>query len=141
MKRLPDWEERLHAYLDGCADKLFGYDHDRDPMQLDCCMFAAGAVIALTDEDPASEFRGKYRSAASASRALRTYGAGTLPQTLDAKFEGRPVAFARRGDLVMVDDAVGVCIGADAVFLGEEGSPAGLVRRARSDWAHCWAVG
>lgn len=141
MTRLPDWEERLHAFLDGCSVAVFGYGHHRDPAQLDCCMFSAGAVIALTGEDPASEFRGRYRSMAGASRALRTHGAGTLERTLDAKFEERAAAFARRGDLVMVDQAVGVCIGADALFVGEEDAPAGLVRRVRADWSKCWAVG
>lgn len=132
MVRLSDWEARLSAYLAGMADVDLVYG------KTDCCMFAAGAVIALTGEDPMPEFRGRYRSAAGASRALRTIGAGDLASTLSAKFESKPIGFAQRGDLVMHDGAVGVCVGADALFVPLEGS--GLVRVPRRDWSAAWAV-
>ena len=141
MNRLSDWEARLHDFLEECSTAVFGYDHHLDATHFDCCMFAAGSVIAVTGEDPAAEFRGKYRSMAGASRALRTYGAGTLEATLDGKFAERPVAFARRGDLVMIDEMVGVCIGADALFIGEEDGVPGLVRFPRAAWLKAWSVG
>lgn len=41
----------------------------------------------------------------------------------------------------MVGGMVGVCIGADALFVGEQDDVAGLVRFPRADWARCWGVG
>jgi hypothetical protein len=141
MIRLPDWEERLHAFLEVTEGAVFDYDHHLDPTHLDCCMFSAGAVIAQTGVDLVSEFRGRYRTAAGSLRALRRYGAGTLEATLDAKLPTRPLAFARRGDLAMVNGMVGVSIGAEAVFVGEVEGAAGRVRHPRATWSKCWSVG
>lgn len=130
--RLSTWEPRLKAYLAEHRDAALVYG------VTDCCMFAAGAVEAMTGEDPMPEFRGRYRSQAGASRALRTIGAGDLASTLSTKFEPKPVGFAQRGDLVMHDGSVGVCIGAEALFVPMTGS--GLVRVPRRDWSAAWAV-
>lgn len=135
MIRRGDWEQRLAAYLAECdgAEFIWG--------KMDCALFAAGAVLAMTDVDPASAFRGRYRSLAGSVRALRIHGAGTLELTLDSMFPERPIGFARRGDLVLHDGAVGVCVGDAAVFIGEESGAPGLVRIARSGWARAWGVG
>ncbi|MFS0771031.1 DUF6950 family protein [Sphingomonas sp. 1P08PE] len=135
MIRLPDWEQRLHDYLAGLEGAEFVWG------KMDCALFAAGAVEAMTGEDPAAAYRGKYRSVAGSVRALKTYGAGTLAATIDAGFEEREVGFARRGDLVMVDGMVGVCIGPDALFIGEEDGAPGLIRFGRERWAKAWSVG
>ena len=135
MIRRSDWEQRLADYLASCADAEFVWG------RMDCALFAAGAVLAMTDFDPAAAFRGKYRSQAGSVRALRLYGACTLPETIATMFEDRPVAFARRGDLALHDGAVGVCVGAEAVFVGQEGDRPGLVRVPRAEWTRAWSVG
>ena len=135
MVRLADWEQRLHGYLTGLAGRGFTWG------RLDCALFAAGAVMAITGEDPAAAFRGRYRTARGSVRALRRFGAGTLEATIAAQFEDRPAAFARRGDLALVagelGPMVGVVIGADALFIGDDG----FERRPRADWSRCWSVG
>jgi hypothetical protein len=145
MIRLPDWEARLNAFLADRADVVFGYDHAQDPEHFDCCAFGAGAVTALTGVDPMPEFRGRYFTRIGAARALRRYGAGTIDATLDAKFPTRAPAFARRGDLILLagelGGLLGVCVGAAAVFVGEEGGAPGLVRFSRADWIRCWGIG
>lgn len=135
MIRRADWEQRLAAYLAGCEGAAFIWG------KMDCALFAAGAVLAMTDFDPAAAFRGRYRSVAGSVRALRVHGAGTLEATIDSMFPERPIGFARRGDLVLHDGAVGVCVGDAAVFIGEEGGAPGLVRIARSGWTRAWSVG
>lgn len=135
MTRRPDWEARLHAYLESVAGKPFAWGSH------DCCLFAAGAVKAITGDDPMPEFRGRYTTAAGSVRALKRYGAGTLEETIDGKFPERPVAFARRGDLAFVNGMVGVVVGGDALFVGEEDGTEGLVRFPRAAWAKCWGVG
>lgn len=141
MTRLPDWEARLSAYLaDRHARSSFGYAHVDDPDQDDCCTFGGGAVLAMTGIDPMPEFRGRYRTARGSLRALRRHGAGTLEATLDGKFGRVRPSFAQRGDLVMVNGMMGVCVGADAMLVGRDGEREGLVRFGRADWQAAWAV-
>ena len=134
MTRRADWEARLHDYIASLAEAEFRWG------KLDCALFAAGAVQAMTGADPAARYRGHYTTARGSVRALRKWGAGTLPATIDALFEPIGPAFARRGDLVMVGDAVGVCFGADALFIGEQNGAAGLVRFGRALWSKAWRV-
>lgn len=128
MFRKPDWETRLAAYLEPLRTRPFEWGRH------DCCTFASGAVEAMTDVDPMLEFRGKYRSAASATRALRTIGAGDLARTLDAKFRRVPAPLAQRGDIVMHDGLLAICLGGVIVAVGREGERDGLVLFQRAEW-------
>jgi len=133
--RRSNWERRLAVYLDGHRGAVFRYG------RLDCALFAAGAVKAMTGKDPARGFRSKYRSQASAVRAIRAAGFEDLAAVVSSKFEAIAPAFARRGDLVMDrDGSLGVCVGREALFVGEEGGLAGLVRQPISAWAKAWRV-
>ncbi|MGW8278533.1 DUF6950 family protein [Sphingomonas aurantiaca] len=136
MYRKPDWEARLAAFLESVRLQVFAWGSH------DCCMFTGDAVEAMTDVDPMPEFRGKYRSAAGASRALRTIGAGDLPRTLDGKFQSVPPALAQRGDIIMHDGLLGICLGAVMVCVGLEGEREGLVLFDRSMWIdpRAWRV-
>jgi hypothetical protein len=70
----------------------------------DCCLFAADAVHTITGVDPAPEFRGHYRTAIGAKRALIRYGAGEIKPTFDAKFgELKPRLTAQRGDIALLN--------------------------------------
>ncbi len=88
-------------------------------------------MSAITGRSPARQFRGRYLEVAD-----------NLEATIDGLFPVRPKAFARRGDLAWKDGAVGVVIGAEALFVGtnEAGEP-DLVRFARPTWEKAWAVG
>lgn len=135
MTRLSKWPELLNDYLASMEGVIFEWGVS------DCCTFADGAVQAMTGEEAMAEFRGKYSTATGAARALVEHGAGTLEATLDTKFEERATGFARRGDLVLHDGCVGVVIGKDAFFVGEEGGQPGLVRVLRGEWTKAWTVG
>ena len=131
MFRKPDWEARLAAFLEPLRTRPFKWgEHD-------CCTFASGAVEAMTGVDPMPEFRGKYRSAATSSRALRTIGAGDLARTLDSKFRSVPASLAQRGDIVMHDGLLSICLGAVivAVGRGRRAGRTGGVRPSRMDRA------
>jgi hypothetical protein len=134
-ERLPDWEARLADYLIQWDGASYAYG------TADCAKFAAGAIEAQTGVDYYAPFAGQYDSATSAAKALRSIGAGTLKKTFDKHLAERAVAFARRGDIVFDGNAVGVCVGADGVFIGQEGENEGLVRKARHEWTRAWAVG
>jgi hypothetical protein len=134
MRRFPDWEQRLAAYLEPLREKPFAWGlHDG-------CTFAAGAVLAMTGEDRMRGMRG-YRSEAGAAKVLKERGKGTIARTMDAILERVPVAQAHRGDIVQIrGHCLAVSLGAFAVCVGEEDGRQGLVRRARADWVRAWRV-
>jgi len=134
MTRRSTWEADLSAYISSVRGKPYVYgEHD-------CGLFAAGAVMAMTGEDPGAPFRGQYSNEIGCAKALRKHGAGDLESTLDALFERRPIGRLQRGDLVWNGEAVGVCMGAYALFVGQEGEAEGLVRIERAEWAGGWRV-
>lgn len=129
--RLPDWERRLNAWLLEPGRDRFEYGVQ------DCALFGCGAVMAMTGVHPAPQFIGAYDGAESAAEALRELGKGTLLKTFDDYFARKKPAFAQRGDLVMAQKAIGVCMGANGVFLAQE---VGLTRLPRSAFAVAWRV-
>lgn len=135
MSRVPDWEARLAEYLESVRETPFAWGSH------DCALFAASAVEAMTGVDYGAPFRGKYRTELGSVRALKRFGAGSLEATLDGLFPEIPLAFAQRGDVVMRDEAAGICLGPDAAFVGDLDGAPGLVRYPRREWARAWRVG
>lgn len=131
MIRHSTWEQSLSDYIAAKRSAPFVYGEN------DCCMFAAGAVWAMTGADPIPEFRGQYNSLATSVRALREIGRGDLESTMDAKFPEIGIGFAQRGDLAFFDGSVGVVMGSFAWFVSDDG----LERVPRSMWDKCWSVG
>lgn len=136
--RLVDWEQRLNDYIAEASPKPYAYGRH------DCLLHCATAVKAVTGTDHGKKHRGKYKSAASASRYLRSLGADSPEQFLDGLFEEKPVGFAQRGDLVLVDIAEqrlpGVCLGDKAAVVGEIEGFEGLILIARPAWVKAWSV-
>lgn len=130
LRRLPDWECRLAAYVAAARNAAEAGGADGRL----CALVAAGAVEAMTGTNPALRFRGRY------ARVARD-----LEGTIERLFAEVPPALAQRGDVALMmgegGPALGICFGADALFLGEEGGRPALVRRPRSAWVRAWAVG
>jgi len=129
--RISAWEEALADYIAIKRHEPFEYGVN------DCCLFAAGAVEAITGEDPMPEFRGKYDSLKTSLQVIKEIGAGTLETTMDTKFLEIEIGHAQRGDLAFFDDSVGVVMGSFAYFVSDDG----LERVNRSLWDKCWGVG
>lgn len=131
--RRGDWERALADYIAATEFEPHAWGSH------DCALDAADAVQTMTGVDFAAEFRGRYRSAAGAVRALREHGLGTLEATLDAKFPEIARSFARRGDLAFHEGSLGIVVGPFALFLVE--CAASRIRVPRADWQKAWAVG
>lgn len=125
------WEEALSNYLASKLHEPFAYGLN------DCCMFAAGAVQAMTGVDPMAEFRGHYHDLRSSIKALKEIGAGDLEATIDGKFPAVAIGYAQRGDLAFFDGSLGVIMGSFAWFASDDG----LERVPRSLWDKTWSVG
>lgn len=123
--RLADWEPRLVAYVQAARADV------REGNPAYCALFAAGAAEAVTGENPAKGYRGRYRLVAD-----------RLEAEIDRLYLTVPKAFAQRGDLCWHDGSVGVVMGGHALFVGEQpdGTP-DLVTVERAAWAKAWGVG
>lgn len=140
MTRRSTWEADLSAYIASVRGDRFEWG------RLDCGLFFAGAVMAMTGEDPGAPFRGKYSTDLGAAKVLKRFGAGDLKSTLDRLFPACPVGRLQRGDGVWNGEAVGVCMGDYALFVGRAETidgdeiSEGLIRIPRAEWVGGWRV-
>lgn len=110
MSRLNDWHERLHAEIERQRRDAFEWG------RRDCALFAADCVLAMTGEDPAAKFRGKYKDATGAARALKRAGHADLAALASSVLDAVPVALARVGDVAAWRDDGNLVLG---VIIGE----------------------
>ena len=130
MKRFTDWPARLAAYLEQHRATPFAWGEN------DCAVFAAGAVKAITGVDllPAD----RWQSVREASRAIVRLGG--LRAALDARLPAVPVAYAQRGDVLLVTGPrVQLAIADADGWLAP--SRAGLVRGRMDCAIAAWGVG
>lgn len=99
-RRRQDWPRYLADYLCVAAKKPFTWgEHD-------CCLYACGAIEALTGLDVAAPFRGLYGDKATALRVLAKYnGVEGIAQMVAREhgFDEIPPLMAGRGDVVSVE--------------------------------------
>jgi hypothetical protein len=101
MTRLDDWQTRLSAYIVTNAAQPFHYG------VLDCGLFVAGAIEAMTGVDVAGELRGYTTQKEAFAAIQRLCGEPSMPAVADylASAYGiaeQPVAFAQCGDPVQM---------------------------------------
>lgn len=112
LKRRHDWPERLAEAVTAARAKTFAWG------TFDCGIFLADSVLAMTGQDPAGFFRGRYSTRLGAWSALLKFpdparAAGLIPPRADdpvaatvCKFLGDPlpgVLLAQRGDVAVID--------------------------------------
>lgn len=138
MKRLPNWRARLAAEMD--RQCRIGFDWGRH----DCVLgLAAGAVEAVTGQDLRRGWRGKYRSAAGAQKALSKSGFADLGAAVASVLPEIHPSRAHVGDigLIPAEGAVGasLCVvdASGLIVLTETGHG----RRPRSDMTRAFKVG
>jgi hypothetical protein len=135
MQRLPDWPERLAAFIDARRAVPFSWASN------DCCLFAADEVLHITGQDLAGWARGAYNSAESALMVLRERGGvQAIVEQLLPRHEH--VLQARRGDVVCVEldgrSTLGVVAG-NGCWCGP--GETGLLFRPMSEVQLAYAVG
>lgn len=119
MERLPDWKPRLIAWLASIARNPFV------PGEHDCALFVGGAIAAMTGEDPAARYRGRYTTIRGGLRVLRRDGhADHVALVASVLVEIAPI-MAQVGDIAVVateeGPALGVVAGAEILVLSPEG--------------------
>jgi hypothetical protein len=132
--RARDWDQLLAAEIVRARDMAFAWGvHD-------CVTWACQVRRALTGEDAALPWRGRYSTEAGARRVMRRLGWLSIEDGVRAVL-GEPLAFvslAQRGDVVLAgeDVALGVVAGRDALFV----APSGLTQRPLRSCRLAWRV-
>lgn len=103
--RKPNWPTIVAKSITANLDTPFVWG------EKDCCLTVADILKEFTDEDFASEFRGRYKTALGSVKALKKYGKGSLAKTLDAKFELISPEELCRGDIALVKTSAGESLG------------------------------
>lgn len=133
-RKTPGWELRLHEAIESARGRSFQWgSHDCAIWAFDTAASLAGSVSG------ADHWRGKYKTALGAERAIRKLG---WPRHYDmgAAIYGAPlptVLLAQRGDLLLgPEDAFGICVGAQGAYLAPEGVV--LIPLEKADFA--WRI-
>lgn len=99
------WRSALAEYVRKVSTKPFQWgEHD-------CALFAAGAVQAMTGEDFASGYRGKYKTLAGGLRLLKRKGFANHADYAASLFEEIHPSAAQVGDIAAIDIEGGVALG------------------------------
>jgi hypothetical protein len=141
LKRVPDWPIRLHRIIESAAQLSFEWG------TFDCALHVCNCIRAITvgSLDPAAAFRGKYSDEAGAAVI---YGASfeefIATTCTSLAFAEVPVTFARRGDVVFLNNgtpqgAIGV-VSLDGRF-ASCASDKGLVLVHMHRWKRAWQIG
>ncbi|SOC22009.1 DUF6950 family protein [Rhodobacter maris] len=120
VTRRADWRARLHAEIEAHRREGFAWG------RRDCALgLAAGAVLAMTGEDLAAAWRGRYRSASGAARVLRAAGFDSLGDAVAAVLPEIHPSQAHVGDIAFLDEgeigALGIVNGGTLIVLGLDG--------------------
>lgn len=143
MPLLPDWSDRLMAYLDACAEEPFVWGADRQ----DCALFAAAGVAAQTDEHPCPDVPGSYHDAEGAQRlldergGLEAFATGILGPPLPTwrmVRRGGVVLFTGKAQPGEPEERLSLCVG-DQLACKGFGGGVGIVRLGRAKVA--WNIG
>lgn len=97
MKRLENWPLILSSFLRSRSSEPFEWGRN------DCILFAADAVLALTGEDVAAQYRGKYDSEESAKALMAPHG--NIINAITSAMGVEPIKnylCAARGDVVCI---------------------------------------
>jgi hypothetical protein len=143
LQRRSDWQSRFASFLISHRHHYFSYG------TWDCGLFVADAIQAMTDQDLAAPFRGKYSSSSQVRKAIRKYAGSPSVRALaeqiaiEHKMPEVKILRARRGDLVLFkrprDYSFGLVDlnGRDVIVI----SSSGLSRLPVADAFRAWKVG
>lgn len=132
--RLPDWPERLAAFIEARRDLPFEWAVN------DCCAMAADAVLAMTGRDFLADFRGRYATEGQAEALMGPGGLQAFLPRVMAEFGALELApaEAQRGDVALIglenQLVCGVVTGPHIAAPGARGLAFVPLRRAAMAW-------
>jgi len=127
-----NWDCRLWPYIDAARGLSFKWG------AVDCATWVADWRALITGLDAAQDWRGQYDTERGALRQIRRAGFVTMADWVDSILGARLSSplLARRGDIAMVQDALGIVTGAQVAAL----SPDGVLFFPLTDAQAAWRV-
>lgn len=105
MKRYSFWRTALTDYVQAASARPFKWaEHD-------CATFAAGAVHAMTGEDFAASYRGRYQTLRGGLRLLKKAGFDNHAELAASLFEEVHPSRAMVGDIATVEEGGAIALG------------------------------
>lgn len=102
-KKIIGWERHLIEYVQSVSRNSI------ETGVFDCALFAAGAVLAITGDDYAIDFRNKYRTYRHGKKMLKQLGFNDhVEYAASVLVELESPLFAQRGDIVVLEDQDGL---------------------------------
>lgn len=101
LERLHNWPEALSHYLEGLRD-LYTPENPIDWDSFNCVQFGADAVLAMTGYDFYQPYR-DAKSPAQVAKRMKAFGYYSIVDALEDQFIEKPVSYATRGDLLLVE--------------------------------------
>lgn len=96
MPYQPDYRSKLFAVIADYEGKPFEYG------KRDCAIFGGAVIEALTGTNPAQDFIGKYKTAKSGLKVIKTAGYASQADWLAKHGTEVPVSMAQFGDLAVI---------------------------------------
>lgn len=115
--RPQDWPALLDGYVAQARRMPFAWGTH------DCVTFTAGWFKLMTWRDVHAPFRGQYDTERAALEIMAANGVRNMADAGQFLF-GAPLsapAFVGRGDIVLAEGALGICLGGVGSFLGTDG--------------------
>lgn len=100
--RKPNWEEAFNDFILDAKHRQPQLDWEN----ITCASWVGDAVLGITGTDFVGQFR-DVSSPYTAAKAVRDAGFESIEQVMDQMFEVKGVAFATRGDIVLVPSEEG----------------------------------
>lgn len=115
-----NWPRLLNDFIDSRRETPFQWGRN------DCALFCADAVQAVTGNDFAEAYRGRYSTAIGSVIALRDAGHDSIASVITGFFgDPVPVDYLQRGDIAFFNhgrgDTIGIVCGANVAAPGESG--------------------
>ena len=128
--RAENWDALLWDYVQNAQPFAWGRN--------DCATWVADWRCICTGQDAAQAWRGRYKTERGAMLAIRRAGFDTMADWVDSILGPRLTTplLAQRGDIALVQDALGIVVGAQIAAL----SPDGVVYHPITDAACAWRV-
>lgn len=128
--RVWDWPERLWQAVEDARRTPFEWGAH------DCATWTFDTVALLTSgPSRADAWRGRYTNRIGAARVMLDNGWRSLSDMGDVLLQTRVSPLeARRGDVALVGDALGMVVGQSVAVLGEDDLHLAPIRQAQSAW-------
>lgn len=130
--RPQDWPALLDGYIGAARAKPFVWgEHD-------CVSFTSGWARLMNGSDAFAPFAGQYDSEQSAFRIMHGHGVRTMEDAGDylfGKTARKDVEHVNRGDIVLAENALGICIGVKVACLMRDGMRFVLFNKFQTAWS------